>query len=201
MLRLPFQPGSGSASSSLRDLSVASTENRAWCTTRRLLGRYSRALMYLPSGTFEREDEIAIDVRASAGIGYGSDMVSTMSGWPRTQPVSNCGAGGRSAASPSAAPCSTQRLMSAICSAVSRRSPRNGRGPDAFPRRHEAVGRDLGDLLGPFLHVAVGEQRERRDFARMMAAGALGEDDRGDVLVEGDRRCGSGCGLGERGRE
>ena len=61
------------------------------------------------------------------------------------------------------------------------------------PRRHLPARRDLDDRLGPFPRVGVGEQRERRRFARAMAWGAVPVQQRRDIAGEGDRsrsRCG-----------
>ena len=52
------------------------------------------------------------------------------------------------------------------------------------PWRHRARAHPLFDRTRPGPHVAVGEERHRRDFARTMAAGAFGEHDRRDVTRE-----------------
>ena len=56
------------------------------------------------------------------------------------------------------------------------------------PRRHVPLGRFLGNLPGVLDGVGVGQERERRHFARAMAWGAIREQDRRDVLVERDRQ-------------
>src|SRR4051794_444090 len=68
---------------------------------------------------------------------------------------------------------------------------------DAFPGGHEAVRRDLGDLLGPLFEVGITEQGKRSDLARMMTTGTPFEDQRRDVLIECDALGGRDGVVGE----
>ena len=63
------------------------------------------------------------------------------------------------------------------------------------PRRHVTASRFRGHGVGVLHGVGVSQERKRRDFARPMARRAVGEHDRRDVLIEGDRwRRGGWCG-------
>lgn len=51
-----------------------------------------------------------------------------------------------------------------------------------MPRRHDAIVRYIGDLLGAFLHLRIAKKGEGRILAIAMAAGAFRINDRRDVL-------------------
>ena len=61
------------------------------------------------------KNKIPVGVRAAAGSSNGSVAWTTTSGLPSCQPSTNCGLAGKSAGSPSIAPCSTHVRSNAIC--------------------------------------------------------------------------------------
>ena len=66
-----------------------------------------------------------------------------------------------------------------------------------FPGRHNAGGGDGGDKFGVFGGVVVIEEGKGGSFAGAVATGAVGKEDGGNVLAEGDGRGQGGRGAGE----
>ena len=104
---------------------------------------------------------------------------------PALQPSGNVGAGGRSAGSPfgraAVRPRDQRRAVGVAQQPLIVERPRRRVG---VPRRHVPVADFVADRLRPGPRILVGQQRHRRDFAGPVAARAVLEDDRRDVLAE-----------------
>lgn len=139
-------------------------------------------------GNRERNDEVPINVFSirSEGVGLrhghhqvrGPQLPAFRPGWRRRQIRRSAFA--RSFTHPLLDHANLVRAQSSL---VSKRHDFGFRQPGG----HEASGRDFGDLFGPFLHLGVAQQTERRRLVRSMARSAFREDDWGDVFRERQR--------------
>ncbi len=141
-----------------------------------------------PSRLLNRHGKNKIPVRVgsvTAAESAASSAVRTRSGCPSRQPSTNFGCGGRSAGSPSTAPCSTQ-LLDQIDFGI-RQAQLVGKLQLLRlrqPRRHGPRPRHVRDLPRMFLHVGISQQRKRCGLSRPVTRGARTKHDGSDVAIE-----------------